>query len=149
MQRRYNERKLRNINRGTYFKIDATYDKSFSWNRAYDLKWDLTKQLKMSFNASNNARIDEPEGIVNKKLNEDRYEHWRDSVMANIMRFGRNTHYGHTFNVNYTVPINKIPLFSWISSNAQYRATYDWNAGPLLKKNPATNEPNHILGNPY
>ncbi len=131
VNRLYNERKLRNINKGTDFKIDATYNKDFMWNRNYDLKWDFTKNLKLDFTATNNARIDEPEGIVNK--NDPSYELWKDSVMQNINNYGRNTHYNHNLNINYTIPINKIPIFDWLSSSAQYNATFDWLAGPLLR----------------
>ena len=139
MTRRYNERKLRNINRGTGFKIEPTYDKNFMWNRIYDLKWDITKGLKMDFKASNNARIDEPMGIVDR--NDTSYSTWKNEVLNNIQNFGRNTHYNHMLNVNYTIPINKISLLSWISSTAQYRATYNWDAGPLMK------ESSYNLGN--
>ena len=144
MNRRYSERKLRNINRGTGFKITPTYDKDFMWNRMYDLKWDLAKSLKMNFKASNNARIDEPMGVVNK--DDDSYELWRDSVMTNISNFGRNTHYGHNFRLTYAIPINKVPYLNWLSANAQYSANYDWNAGPLLR-NELTDKMYNDLGN--
>ena len=144
MNRRYSERKLRNINRGTGFRITPTYDKDFMWNRMYNLKWDFAKSLKLDFKATNNARIDEPQGIVNK--DDETYEQWKDSVMINIMDFGRNTHYGHTLKLTYALPINKIPYLNWLSANAQYSTTYDWNAGPLLR-NESTDKMYNNLGN--
>ncbi len=39
--------------------IPETFNKSFTFNRLYTLKWDFTKSLSLSFNATNNAWIDE------------------------------------------------------------------------------------------
>ena len=60
------------------------------------------------------------------------YEVWRDSVWANIRNGGRTTNYNHFINVNYNIPINKLPLLSWLNANARYGADYTWLAGPLF-----------------
>jgi len=51
--------------------------------------------------------------------------------MNNLRNFGRNTTYNHFVNVNYTIPVNKLPLLSWLNSTARYGADYTWLAGPL------------------
>ena len=43
-----------------------TYSKDFTWNRLYTLNWDITQALRFDFNATNQARIDEPMGMVNR-----------------------------------------------------------------------------------
>ncbi|HKL07237.1 MAG TPA: cell surface protein SprA [Bacteroidales bacterium] len=133
MYRKYQSNKTRNIYSPGII-IEPTFDKEFVWNRNYDLQWDITRSLKLDFSATNIARIDEPYGEVNKH-HRDTYEHWRDSVWNNILNFGRNTQYHHNINATYRVPINKIPLLDWTSVNARYNATYNWDAGPMLKKN--------------
>ena len=45
-------------------KIDSTVMKNFIWNRYYDIKFDLTRSLKMDFSATDIASIDEPAGAV-------------------------------------------------------------------------------------
>jgi len=130
MLRTYNETTLRDLNNPA-FHMDTTVSKDFLWNRYYDLGWDLTKALKLNFNATNIARIDEPEGtsgVVNRELKSD-YQHWKDTVWQNILRGGRNTHYQHNIIVDYTVPINKLPLLDWTSARAGYDAAYDWDTG--------------------
>ncbi len=131
LTRHYNEVKTRNIDNPD-LKINPTFRKDFFWNRFYDLKWDLTKNLKFDFNAGNIARIDEPIGGVDPERYKDEYQIWKDSVLINLKNFGRNTHYYHTFNASYTVPINKLPLLDWVTLTARYTATYDWYAGPLF-----------------
>jgi len=132
MDRKYNAIKTRNIN-NPYIRIEPTYTKEFLWNRQYDLKWELTRGLSLEFMADNVARIDEPDGIVDKERDRDAYDHWRDSIWSNIMDFGRNTSYHHIFDVRYRIPINKLPMLDWVSANARYNATYNWDAGPVLK----------------
>jgi cell surface protein SprA len=130
VSRYYNEVKTRNIN-NPYLRVAPTYKKDFEWTRIFDIKYDLTRSLKVDFTATNMARIDEPEGGVDRRRYSNTYELWRDSVMNNIMNFGRNTSYRQMLNVSYTVPVNKLPLLSWLSSNLRYIADYDWLAGPI------------------
>lgn len=130
LTRYYNEVKTRNIN-NPFLKIEPTFQKDFEWTRFYDIRYDITRALKVDFTANNVARIDEPFGGVDKDRYKDEYEQWKDSVMYNLKNLGRTTRYNHVFNARYTLPINKIPLLNWTSANVQYGATYDWNAGPL------------------
>ena len=131
LNRVYNELKTRNIN-NPYLRVTPSFRKDFEWSRIYDFKYDVTRQLKFDFNATNLARIDEPFGGVDKKRYSDSYENWRDSVMVNLRNFGRTTTYNHFINVTYTIPVNKIPLLSWVNANARYGADYTWLAGPLF-----------------
>jgi cell surface protein SprA len=128
--RKYQANKTRNIYDANNI-IEPTYNKEFNWNRYYDLKWDLSRSLKLDFSATNIARIDEPYGEVDRH-NKDPYQEWKDSVWRSIRDFGRNTQYNHNINVTYRVPINKIPLLDWTNLTARYNATYNWEAGPLL-----------------
>ncbi|MCB0756385.1 MAG: cell surface protein SprA, partial [Flavobacteriales bacterium] len=78
------------------------------------------------------GRIDEPEGAVDRK--KDNWEHMRDSIWSNVLNGGRTTQYNHTTTVNWTLPINKFPIFSWITANASYTGNYTWTAAPLERQ---------------
>jgi cell surface protein SprA len=131
LNRFYNEVKTRNIN-NPYLKVTPSFRKDFEWTRIYDFKYDITRQLKFDFTATNIARIDEPSGGVDKKRYSDSYDYWRDSVLVNLKNGGRTTSYNHFINVTYTIPVNKLPLLSWVNANARYGADYTWLAGPLF-----------------
>jgi cell surface protein SprA len=131
LSRYYNEIKARNID-NPYLRINPTYKKDFEWTRMYDFKYDVTRQLKIDFTATNLARIDEPPGGVDRNRYGNEYEMWRDSVMTNLMNFGRTTSYNHFINATYTIPVNKLPLLSWMNANARFGADYTWLAGPLF-----------------
>jgi cell surface protein SprA len=131
LNRSYNELKTRNIN-NPYLRVTPSFRKDFEWSRIYDFKYDITRQLKFDFTATNLSRIDEPYGGVDKKRYSDSYDTWRDSVMVNLKNGGRTTTYNHFINVTYTIPVNKLPLLSWVNANARYGSDYTWLAGPLF-----------------
>lgn len=128
LARQYNERQTRNITNPSY-RIPLTVGKDFDWNRFFELRYNLTKSLKLGFRTSSNARIDEPEGPVNKRIYRDEYYDWRDSVMHNILSMGRVTNYQHNIDVNYNVPVNKLPYLDFVTSTIQYRGMYQWDTG--------------------
>ncbi len=133
IDRMYNEVQLRNItNPDVEMIIDPTYNKNFTWSRLYDLKYNLTKSLKFDFSATNYARIDEPDGRVDKENYRSEYDSWKDSVMTSLRDFGRTTQYHQELNATYSLPINKIPLFNWISASTGYNTTYDWRTSPIM-----------------
>jgi cell surface protein SprA len=131
LTRYYNEVKTRNIN-NPFLRVTPSFRKDFEWSRIYDFKYDVTRQLKFDFTANNLARIDEPTGGVDKRRYSDTHGTWRDSVMTNLRNFGRTTTYNHFMNLTYTVPINKLPLLSWMNATARYGADYTWLAGPVF-----------------
>ncbi len=150
MNKQYRETKLRNISDPT-IDIEANYKKNFIWQRDYGVKWDITKALKVEYTAKNTARIDEPYGKLDK--NDDFYQEKRDTIWNNIMDFGRTTNYMHNVSATYNVPINKIPIFSWISLSARYTSSFNWDAGPIIKDidlgNTIKNSQNIQLTNTY
>ena len=133
MDRYYLEKQVRNINNPDFI-VAPTFRKDFLWNRYFDLKFDLTRNLRFDFSNTNIARIDEPEGRWNREL--DTYEAYRDSLWQSIIGLGRTTSYVHQFDASYTIPINKIPLLDWMSANARYGGTYGWDVGPVIPDDP-------------
>ncbi len=131
MDRYYLEKQVRNINNPDYI-VEPNFKKDFEWNRHFDFKFDLTRNLRFDFSSTNIARIDEPEGRWHRD-DIDAYEIYRDSLWAAILSGGRSTSYFHQFNASYTIPVNKIPLFDWMSANVRYGGTYGWDVGPILQ----------------
>ena len=131
MDRGYSESLMRD--KSSYqIIIEPNYVKTFSWDRLYDIRYDLTRALKLEFRATNNARIDEPPGRINR--NDDDWGWKRDSIMQNIRSFGRTTFYNHRLNITYNLPINKLPMLDWVTANTGYTADFDWQAAPLAAK---------------
>ncbi|MCC7301556.1 MAG: cell surface protein SprA [Bacteroidia bacterium] len=118
VNRYYSERLLRDIT-GEYLTIDTAFQKRFSILRTYDLRWDITKGLKLQYSATNTGQIREPDGKIDN-------EQEKDTIRNEIKRGGTTTTFNQTARVDYTIPINKIPIFDWITANAGYSASFNW-----------------------
>jgi cell surface protein SprA len=66
------------------------FDKRFTWETNYSIRWDITKALKLNFNATNNSVVDEPDEYVSRipLIRIDPKER-NDSIWENIKHFGR------------------------------------------------------------
>jgi len=100
-------------------RVDTTYDKFFTFDRYYNMRWDLTRSLNLDFSAVNNARIDEPYGRLDTKAK-------KDTVRTNLFRGGRNTLYQQRAIASYNLPLSKLPLTDWINARYSYSTTYNW-----------------------
>ena len=131
LTRSYYEFQERDIDAGT--KMPVIFSDQILWNRDLTVKWDIFKALKMSWTSSTHAEIEEPHVIVNKHLYPDEYAVWKDSVKRSLASFGRPLTYRSTFNGSYQVPINKIPIFDWVTADGTYNANYNWTRGTELE----------------
>ena len=128
--RNYREVKSKNLDNPNLL-IEPTYDKDFMWTRDYAFKFNLTRNLVVDFHATTQARIDEPEGIVDRQRDPEHYQQWKDTVWNNILDGGRPVNYNHDFSVQYTVPVNKLPFLDWTSLQLGYSTRYDGQAAAV------------------
>ncbi len=70
MNRMYSTRQLRNKSFGNV-KTYPTYNKTWLWNRIYDLKFDLTQALTFNYNANAGSYINEYPGSNKETWDED------------------------------------------------------------------------------
>src|SRR5690606_14237234 len=109
--------------------LPTYYNKNFNTNRIYGISWDLTKSLRVDFNATNYAIIDEPNGRIDGAR--------KDTLWNNFWRMGRNMDYNHMLNCTYTLPLDKIPYLEWLNVTTRYGSQFNWRSEPL---NPLKNE---------
>lgn len=133
MVRNYYELQERDMESTEGNKLPLTFSEQFLWNREFSIRWDLTKNLHASFSSATHAEIEEPYTPVNKDLYPDRYSAWKDSVWTSIKEFGRPLDYNQTFTASYQLPLNLIPIFDWVNSDASYNSTYSWTRGTDLE----------------
>lgn len=114
---------------GVDSKLPLTFSEQFLWNREFSINWDLTKNLHMNFQSATHAQIEEPYTPVNKDLYADQYHAWKDSVWTSICHWGAPLDYSQNFQASYKVPLNLLPVFDWVNSDASYNANYSWERG--------------------
>ncbi|TZF82326.1 cell surface protein SprA [Pedobacter sp. BS3] len=135
VDRLYSENTLRDNDPNNTIPIATTFNKTFNMTRVYGISWNLSKSLQLDFNATNYSVIDEPEGRINGLK--------RNTIWQNLKKLGRTTDYTHTLNINYNLPVNKIPGLDWVNVVARYGTTFDWQSEPLL----TLRDPNIDYGN--
>jgi len=136
LDRQYSQVKLRDLNisstdGNSNGGVGLSASRNFMWNRQFDIKYDLTRAIKLSFQTAMNANIAEPYNTP--EIGKQYYESWRDSVWSNIKKLGTPYTYQQVFSASWTLPINKIPVFDWIITNASYNSTYNWNRMALIQ----------------
>ncbi|WP_460319035.1 T9SS outer membrane translocon Sov/SprA [Algoriphagus taiwanensis] len=104
--------------------VDPLFQKSFFMNRSFNINWDLSNSLRVDFASRAMAIVDEPEGDLDTEAK-------IDSVRANFWRLGRTTNYNHTATVNYSIPLNKLPITDWIQTEYRYLTSYTWQTGAI------------------
>ena len=152
LDRRFNKTKYRFA--GEKPEFNTYFNKQFLWNRTYDVQWDLTRNLKIQFNADNSAVVDEPDetGMLKRSLldsNDPLYlsdikQYRRDSIWTGLKDLGRNKHYQHNLNVTYKVPLDDFPFLDWVGVKASYRSGYNWDAASLT---PTAQAQGNIISN--
>lgn len=111
--------------------MDLTFSKDFTWDRNFDFKYDLTKNMKFTFQTAMNSTVDEgyytPEIIKDYAFTNDHYEAWKDTIQRSLATWGTPYTYQQLFSASWNVPFNRIPYLEALTANASYNATYNWN----------------------
>ena len=108
--------------------VEPLYEKTFTFARNYGLRWDITKSLGLTYNATANAVIDEPVGIIEGDIN-TRAE--RRFIWDQIFSLGRMKNFNQNIQANYALPLDKLPFTDWLSSDVRYSVGYGWIAGAI------------------
>jgi len=125
----YQDKKLRNKSQND-IPINWTWSKQFDWNRSYNLRYDIARSLKLDYSAKASAYLTEPEGRIDRSDNQAMID-YRKYVLESFYSGGKMNQFDQSSGLNYTLPINKIPLFNWINATARYQSEYHWTASPI------------------
>lgn len=123
MDRSFQKTQLRNADL-TIDGVDPNFEKYFTFNRSYNVRWNLFKGLNLSYTANVKAIIDEAEGDVNTQAE-------KDSIWTNIKNFGRTKDFDQNLSLNYRLPLDKLPITDWVSADYRYQVQYTWTGGNI------------------
>ena len=123
VNRQFGAYRSRNVD-GPKGALPETYNKFFTFDRTYTIRWDITRSLNVDFSALNKAWVDEDSGRLDK---EERKKMW-----SNFWKGGRNIMYNQSANVTYTLPTAKFPVVDWTTVRVGYGSTYQWTTASLL-----------------
>lgn len=118
----------------TKSQLPITFSDQFLWNREFALRWDLTRNLHMNFQSATHAQVDVPYPDVDTDLYADQYHAWKDSVyrsavLNSVRTWGTPLDYSQSFTASYKLPLNLLPVFDWVNTDASYSSNYSWERG--------------------
>ncbi len=99
--------------------IKPTYFKQFTWQRNYNLQYDLSKSFHIQYSAGANARIDEPIGRIETRSA-------TDSIWHSIANGGTMQQFQQSLNATYDLPISKLPFMDFLKVPLSYRTNYTY-----------------------
>lgn len=111
---------------GEFSESDPTFVKYFTFDRNYNLRWNLSKGLSVEYASTANAVIDEPLGDIDTQAK-------KDSVINNLKKLGRMKNFNQSVSASYALPLGKLPLTDWMGADYKFQATYAWKAGTYNK----------------
>ncbi|MBF4466469.1 cell surface protein SprA [Flavobacterium sp. LC2016-12] len=122
----FNTNVLRQSNRQQYRDVETQgigleplYRRNFAFNYQYGFGYNLTKSLKLNYNAASN-------NIVKNYMNEDNTPKEDFNIWDSYWDVGTPNQHLQQLVLNYDIPINKIPLLSFVKANYSYTADYSW-----------------------
>ena len=137
INRYYQEIQLREISKHSSNEFLSnqkylTFSSNFFWNRSFNINWNITRNLIFSLRSGTLSEIEEPYLQVNKKINRNDYDIWKDSIASSIADLGKPLNYEQLTNLTFTFPFAQIAPLRWINSSAAYSSHYRWQRGAYI-----------------
>jgi cell surface protein SprA len=104
--------------------LEALYQRNFLFNYQYGFNYNLTKALKINFNATSN-------NIVRNYMNENNEPDNSYNIWTDYWNIGLPNLHNQQVTVNYELPVSKIPFLNFVKSNYTYAGTYSWQRSSI------------------
>jgi cell surface protein SprA len=114
-------------------RTQAYYERLFTFNRNYALRWTPFKSLNLDYAARVNAIIDEIEGPDTPINGDIDTQEERDYIWGEVKSLGRMRAFGQDISATYKLPLDKIPFTDWMSADIRYAVGYNWIAGSKVE----------------
>ena len=123
INRQYNKQQFRQVDVAG-IGLDALYRRNFAFNYQYGFNYNLTKSLKLNYIASSG-------NIVKNYMDENNEPIDSFTIWDRYWDVGQSNRHTQQLVLNYEIPIDKIPIFSFIKANYSYTGDYSWQAASL------------------
>lgn len=130
--RQFNRQKFREVElTGNNIGLEELYRRNYTFDFQYALNYNVTDNLSFSFNASNN-------NIVRNYFVNDQINGRQDpslNVWDGFFDLGDPNIQNQQFQLNYEIPLNKIPTLSFLNATYSYTGDFQWQKGSDLNTN--------------
>ncbi|TRX26614.1 cell surface protein SprA [Flavobacterium franklandianum] len=137
--RQYNRQQFRQVDvQG--IGLDPMYRRNYAFNYNYGFNYNLTKNLKFNYTASSN-------NIVKNYMNSDNVPIDDLTIWDSYLNVGQANQHMQQLVLNYEIPLDKIPVFSFIKANYSYTGDYSWQRASVALSNIEIEGVDYNLGN--
>jgi len=122
-------------------QIPELFRRNYTFNMQYTLNYNITDALRLNFSASNNNIV------RNYFVNESDIQDPELDIWDGFFDFGDPNIQSQQLGINYEIPLNKIPAFSFLNATYAYTGNFQWTKGSDIYENLNVNGVNYNLGN--
>ncbi|SHG68897.1 T9SS outer membrane translocon Sov/SprA [Winogradskyella jejuensis] len=144
VNRDFNSQKFREVAlAGNNIGIEEVFRRNYTFDFQYAVNYNLTDALSLNYTASNN-------NIVRNYFIDDRINGRQDpelDIWDGFFDVGDPNIQNQQLLVNYELPLNKIPILSFLKSTYTYNSDFRWQKGSDLNLNFETENGVFNLGN--
>jgi cell surface protein SprA len=142
--RQFSSQKFRDADLGANnITVDELIRRNYTFDIQYNLNYQVTNALSFNFTSSNNHIV--RNYFIDDDLNGDQDPNL--DIWDRFFDFGDPNRHTQQLGINYQLPLNKIPAFSFINSNYSYTGDFQWNKGSDLFAQLNVNDQTYNLGN--
>lgn len=127
--RQYNEQKFRSFDlTNEDIGIPTLYQRNFLFDWNYGVNYKLTKSLNFSFNASNNR-------LIRNYIDDEGFADNSIGIWDDFFNIGDPNLHFQSLQVNYQLPLDKIPILRFIKATYSYSGDFQWQRGSRIYEN--------------
>ncbi|MGM5468869.1 cell surface protein SprA [Flavobacteriaceae bacterium LMO-SS05] len=130
--RQFSKQKFREVDlTGNNIGLEELFRRNYNFNTQYAINYNITKALSLSFNAANT-------NIVRNYFIDDRINGRQDpnlDVWDGFFDLGDPNIQNQQLQVNYEIPLYKIPTFNFLRATYSYTGDFQWQKGSDLNAN--------------
>ena len=127
--RDYSELRFRefNLTEGS-LPLPKLYQRNFFYDWDYAINYNLTDNLNFNFQANNNR-------IVRNFIDDNNEQDNSVGVFDDFFNVGVPNRLQQSLQLNYTLPINKIPALEFVQAQYSYTGDFQWQKGSEIRRN--------------
>ena len=129
INRQFNRQKYRTALEQGNIDVNELFRRNYTFDFQYTVNYSISKALQLNFTAANNNIV------RNYFLGDDLIAGEQDprlGIWDGFLDVGDPNRQTQSLGINYQIPINKIPTFSFIDATYQYNGDFQWQKGSDL-----------------
>lgn len=116
--RQFNRQQFRNVD-VEGIPISPLYRRNYFFNYNYGFNYVITKSLKLNYQVTTS-------NIVRNYFDEEGRPSQDQNVWNDYFNTGEANTHTQQYNLNYELPLNKIPVLSFLKATYTYEGTFNW-----------------------